>query len=155
MNMANGVRYRNFFRRFIDAVVAIGNLLIFLAHIFGPIAIIFGLRIEVMTGKSYPHSKEMIFVALIGVALLLLFLFSQYKSFMASGKWRWVLIFCLAALMLVGLSDAVLGHMEYGLAYIVVRGYVSSAIFCAWMAFNFYYWFYLRSNATKTGTPTI
>jgi hypothetical protein len=148
MSRADGTRHGGFLRRFISVIVAVGNMLTFLAHILGPVAIIFGLRTEVMTGESYPHSKIMIFVAFSAAALLFLFLISLYKSFVAAGKWRYVLIFCLIFLMLVGLSDTIRGNIEYGLAYIVVRGYVSSAFFCAWIAFNFYYWFYLRSKTT-------
>ncbi len=151
MSRADNLRHGHLFRNCISVVVAVGNVLVFLAHILGPIAIISGLRVEVMTGESYPHSRAMIVAAFSAAALLLLFLLSQYKSFMVGGKWRVVLIFCLVILMLVGLSDSVLGHREYGLAYIVVRGYIASALFCTWIAFNFYHWFYVRSQpVTRT-----
>lgn len=141
-------RYRKAFQRAASMFVSVGNALIFFMYIIGPLTIIFGLRIEVMTGESYSYPKKMIVVALAAVSLLFVFLLSHYKSLKKGGGWRWMLLFCLFVLMMIGLSDSVLGHLEYGLAYIVVRGYISSAVFLAWILFNYFYWFYIRPTKT-------
>ena len=133
--------------RLVAVAVALGNVGLFVVHMAGPVALVLGSRVEVLSGDAFPRSMAFMLAGLVAIALMLVFITSLWMGFARGGRWRWVLMACLGILMLVHLSGAVAGHMQMGLAYIVVRSYVSSALFCAWIALNAVYWWRLRPKA--------
>jgi hypothetical protein len=135
---------RGFLGKITCAAIVIGNVFVFISHILGPLIIVLGLRTEVLTGNSYEYSIGMVFVSFLAVFLLLLFLYANYGSIRWGGFWRWILLSCLLFLMLVRLSEAISGHAEYGMVYVVKREYFSSLFFFVWVFINYLYWFILR-----------
>ena len=133
--------------RLVAAAVALGNVALFVVHMAGPVAVVLGSRMEVLSGDAFPRSPAFMVAGLVAIVLMLVFITSLWMSFARGGRWRWVLMACLVILMLVHLSGAVAGQMQLGLAYVVVRSYISSALFCAWIALNAIYWWHLRPKA--------
>jgi hypothetical protein len=141
--------------RLASAIIFIGNIVLLLRYLIGPLWIVLGLRIEVLSGTSYEYSWWMIVVAYAAIVFLIIFFIAQIKSWNGSRIWHFILVGSIAVFASIGVYEAIMAHKMDGLTFPVIKRYGYSFFVIAWAVCNAFFWsIRRRASASSCGRTT-